>query len=38
VPQPGIDGDVSHLAFDHCFEGWRGTAARMRDEKLSLSS
>ena len=35
VAQPGIDGDVSHLAFDHCFEGWRG-AARIRDEKLSL--
>jgi aldose 1-epimerase len=35
VPQPGIDADVSHLAFDHCFEGWRG-AARIRDEKLSL--
>jgi aldose 1-epimerase len=35
VPQPGIDGDVSHLAFDHVFEGWRG-AARIRDEKLSL--
>jgi aldose 1-epimerase len=35
VPQPGIDGDVAHLAFDHCFEGWRG-AARLRDEKLSL--
>ena len=35
VPQPGIDGDVAHLAFDHCFEGWRG-AARVRDEKLSL--
>ena len=35
VPQPGIDGDVSHLAFDNCFEGWRG-AARIRDEKLSL--
>jgi aldose 1-epimerase len=35
VPQPGIDGDVSHLAFDHCFEGWRG-AARIRDEKLSM--
>ena len=35
VPQPGIDGDVAHLAFDHCFEGWRG-AARIRDEKLSL--
>jgi aldose 1-epimerase len=35
VPQPGIDGDVAHLDFDHCFEGWRG-AARIRDEKLSL--
>ncbi|WP_326542818.1 aldose 1-epimerase [Pseudorhodoferax sp.] len=35
VPQPGIDADVAHLAFDNCFEGWRG-AARLRDEKLSL--
>ena len=35
VPQPGIDADVSHLAFDHCFEGWRG-AARIRDEKFSM--
>jgi aldose 1-epimerase len=35
VAQPGIDGDIAHLAFDHCFEGWRG-AARIRDEKLSL--
>ena len=35
VPQPGIDGDVSHLAFDNCFEGWRG-AARIRDDKLNL--
>ena len=35
VPQPGIDGEVSHLAFDNCFEGWRGPA-RIRDEKLSL--
>ena len=35
VPQPGIDADVAHLSFDHCFEGWRG-AARIRDEKLSL--
>lgn len=35
VPQPGIDGDVAHLGFDHCFEGWRGPA-RLRDEKLSL--
>jgi len=35
VPQTGIDGDVAHLAFDNCFEGWHG-AARIRDEKLSL--
>ncbi len=35
VPQPGIDNDVAHLAFDNCFEGWRG-AARLRDEKLSI--
>jgi len=35
VPQPGIDGDVAHLAFDNCFEGWRGLA-RIRDEKMSL--
>ena len=36
VPQPGIDGDVSHLAFDNCFEGWKG-AARLRDEKVSVT-
>jgi aldose 1-epimerase len=35
VPQPGIDGDVAHLDFDHCFEGWKG-AARLRDEVLSV--
>jgi aldose 1-epimerase len=35
VAQPGIDAEVAHLDFDHCFEGWRG-AARIRDEKLSL--
>jgi len=35
VAQPGIDSDVSHLAFDNCFEGWHG-AARIRDEKFSL--
>ena len=35
VAQPGIDADVSHLAFDNCFEGWRGPA-RIRDEKVSL--
>jgi aldose 1-epimerase len=35
VAQPGIDSDVAHLAFDNCFEGWRG-AARIRDERFSL--
>lgn len=35
VPQPGIDGDVAHLDFDHCFEGWQG-AARLRDERLRV--
>lgn len=35
VAQPGIDSDVSHLAFDNCFEGWTGPA-RIRDEKFSL--
>jgi aldose 1-epimerase len=35
LPQAGIDGDVAHLAFDHCFEGWPGTA-RLRDEHLGL--
>jgi len=35
VAQPGIDGDVAHLDFDHCFEGWQGPA-RIRDEKFSL--
>ena len=35
VAQPGIDGDVAHLDFDNCFEGWRGPA-RIRDEKMSL--
>jgi len=36
VVQTGIDGEVRHLDFDHCFEGWRG-AARVRDEALSVS-
>jgi aldose 1-epimerase len=36
VAQPGIDGAVRHLDFDHCFEGWRG-AARVRDEALAVS-
>jgi aldose 1-epimerase len=35
VAQTGIDGEVRHLDFDHCFDGWRG-AARLRDETLSL--
>lgn len=35
LAQPGIDADVAHLSFDHCFEGFSG-AARIRDEKLSL--
>lgn len=35
LPQSGIDGDVAHLGFDHCFEGWSGPA-RVRDEKLGL--
>jgi aldose 1-epimerase len=35
VAQTGIDSDVSHLDFDHCFDGWRGPA-RIRDEKFSL--
>lgn len=33
--QPGIDGDVTHLDFDHAFEGWSGPA-RIRDERFSL--
>jgi aldose 1-epimerase len=35
VGQHGIDSDLAHLAFDHCFEGWRGPA-RIRDERFSL--
>jgi aldose 1-epimerase len=35
VVQPGIDADLAHLDFDHCFEGWRGSA-RIRDELFSL--
>jgi aldose 1-epimerase len=35
VAQPGIDGDVVHMDYDHCFDGWPG-AARLRDERLSL--
>ncbi|MFO1337704.1 MAG: aldose 1-epimerase [Burkholderiaceae bacterium] len=35
-PQAGIDGDVAHLDFDNCFEGWRGDA-KIRDEKLRMN-
>lgn len=35
MPLPGIDGDVAHLGFDNCFEGWPGQA-RLRDERLSV--
>ncbi len=35
VAQHGIDGEVSQLAFDHCFEGWAGPA-HIRDEKFWL--
>lgn len=35
LPQPAIDADLAQLAFDHCFEGWRG-AALICDEALSL--
>ena len=33
VPQPGVDADIAHLDYDHCFEGWSGPA-RIRDELL----
>ena len=35
VAQAGIDADLAHLDYDHCFEGWRGPA-RVRDERFSL--
>jgi len=35
VSQGSIDGEIRHLDFDNCFEGWRG-AANLRDEKLAL--
>ena len=35
VVQQGIDADVAHLQYDHCFEGWNG-AAHLRDESLAL--
>jgi aldose 1-epimerase len=36
VAQQGIDAEIRHLAFDHCFDGWRG-AARIRDEAFSIA-
>lgn len=36
LSQHGIDADVAHLSFDHCFEGWSGPA-RVRDETLALA-
>jgi aldose 1-epimerase len=36
VAQKSIDGEVRHLTYDHCFDGWEG-AARIRDEALSIS-
>ncbi len=35
VAQHGIEGDVSQLNFDHCFEGWTGPA-QIRDEKFAM--
>ncbi|HET9822384.1 MAG TPA: aldose 1-epimerase [Burkholderiaceae bacterium] len=36
VTQAGIDAELRHLDFDHCFDGWRG-GARLRDERFSLT-
>lgn len=36
VPQPGVDADLVHLDYDHCFEGWAGPA-RIRDERFALT-
>lgn len=36
VAQRGIDADVRHLDFDHCFDGWQGTA-RIRDEAMAVA-
>jgi aldose 1-epimerase len=35
VPQPGIDGEIAPMDFDHCFDAWHGPA-RIRDESFSL--
>lgn len=36
VAMHGLDADIEHLDFDHCFDGWVGTA-RIRDERLALT-
>jgi aldose 1-epimerase len=36
LAQAGIDGEVRHLDFDNCFDGWRGVA-RIRDEAMAVS-
>ena len=36
VPQPGIDGEIAPMDFDHCFDAWHGPA-RIRDESFSLA-
>lgn len=39
VPQPGIAGEVAQFDFDHCFEGWTGSARILDDDfELVLSS
>ena len=35
LAQPGIDGDVSDLGFDNCFDGWSGPAV-IGDEQFTL--
>jgi len=35
APQPGIHGAIAEMAFDHCFEGWRGPAL-IHDDVLSM--
>lgn len=36
VAMHGLDGDIDHLEFDNCFDGWVGSA-RIRDEALALT-
>ena len=38
VAQPGIDADVAHLDFDHCFEGWQRPGAHPRREVLAAAA